>query len=143
MCKGDNNVKHISLSNGSNFSAKKTQFTTVKNIASSTFTKLETPSTLSISLKTTSTPIETEDGLETALPESDDTTLEDSVPNMRETIGMQKALEWLREKRSPDFGWGNDTHMVILSKEVFFITCVLSCNHFDTFSYIFCKSIKK
>lgn len=118
MCKGDNNFKHVGLTNGHDLTAKKTQYTTVKNIASSTFAKLETTSTLSASLKTTNTPTATEDSLETALPENDDTTLLDSGPNMRESVGLQRALEWLREKRSPDFGWSNDTHMVILSKEV-------------------------
>lgn len=39
-------------------------------------------------------------------------------PNNREGIGIQKALDWLREKRVSDFGWENDTHMVILTKEV-------------------------
>lgn len=39
-------------------------------------------------------------------------------PNNREGIGIQKALNWLRDKRSPDYGWENDTHMVILAKEV-------------------------
>lgn len=39
-------------------------------------------------------------------------------PNNREGIGIQKALDWLKEKRVPDFGWENDTHMVILAKEV-------------------------
>lgn len=39
-------------------------------------------------------------------------------PNNREGIGIQKALDWLREKRVSDFGWENDTHMVILAEEV-------------------------
>ena len=39
-------------------------------------------------------------------------------PNNREGIGIQKALDWLKEKRSSDYGWENDTHMVILAKEV-------------------------
>lgn len=39
-------------------------------------------------------------------------------PNNREGIGIQKALDWLREKRVSDFGWENDTNMVILAKEV-------------------------
>ena len=29
-----------------------------------------------------------------------------------------KALDWLREKRVSDYGWENDTHFVILAKEV-------------------------
>lgn len=39
-------------------------------------------------------------------------------PDKREVEGIQKALGWLKEKRSPDYGWENDTHMVILAKEV-------------------------
>lgn len=39
-------------------------------------------------------------------------------PNKRESDGIQRALDWLTEKRSVDYGWGNDTHMVILAKEV-------------------------
>lgn len=39
-------------------------------------------------------------------------------PNNREGIGIQKALDWLREKRSPDYSWENDTNMVILAKEL-------------------------
>lgn len=39
-------------------------------------------------------------------------------PNKRESEGIQRALDWLTEKRSVDYGWGNDTHMVILAKEV-------------------------
>lgn len=41
-------------------------------------------------------------------------------PDKRESEGIQKALDLLREKRSQDFGWENDTHMVILAKEVIF-----------------------
>ncbi|KAG5672904.1 hypothetical protein PVAND_002992 [Polypedilum vanderplanki] len=39
-------------------------------------------------------------------------------PNNREGIGIQKALDWLKEKRFSDYGWENDTHMVILAKEL-------------------------
>lgn len=39
-------------------------------------------------------------------------------PNQRESEAITRALDWLAEKRSPDYGWGNDTHMVILAKEV-------------------------
>lgn len=39
-------------------------------------------------------------------------------PDKREMEGIQRALDLLREKRSPDYGWENDTHMVILAKEV-------------------------
>lgn len=41
-----------------------------------------------------------------------------SGPDKRESDGIQRALEWLKEKRSTDYGWDNDTHMVILAKEV-------------------------
>lgn len=39
-------------------------------------------------------------------------------PDQRESYGIQKALDWLREKREHDYGWDNDTHMVILAKEL-------------------------
>ncbi len=39
-------------------------------------------------------------------------------PDKKESEGIQRALDWLKEKRSPDFSWENDTHMVILAKEV-------------------------
>ncbi|XP_055373396.1 uncharacterized protein CG3556 [Condylostylus longicornis] len=41
-----------------------------------------------------------------------------SSPDKREAEGIQRALDWLREKRAADYGWGNDTHMVILAKEL-------------------------
>uniref|UniRef100_A0A182NN82 Uncharacterized protein n=1 Tax=Anopheles dirus TaxID=7168 RepID=A0A182NN82_9DIPT len=39
-------------------------------------------------------------------------------PTQVESTGIQRALCWLREKRLPDYSWGNDTHMVILAKEL-------------------------
>ncbi|XP_055902811.1 uncharacterized protein CG3556 isoform X2 [Eupeodes corollae] len=39
-------------------------------------------------------------------------------PDKRELEGILKALDWLKEKRASDYGWGNDTHMVILAKEL-------------------------
>lgn len=39
-------------------------------------------------------------------------------PDKKESEGIQRALDWLKEKRSADYGWENDTHMVILAKEV-------------------------
>lgn len=39
-------------------------------------------------------------------------------PDQRESTAIQKALDWLREKRDHDYGWNNDTHMVILAKEL-------------------------
>ncbi|XP_055620873.1 uncharacterized protein CG3556 isoform X2 [Toxorhynchites rutilus septentrionalis] len=39
-------------------------------------------------------------------------------PDQKESLGIQKAIDWLREKRLPDYSWGNDTHMVILAKEL-------------------------
>lgn len=41
-------------------------------------------------------------------------------PDKKESEGIQRALDWLKEKRSSDYGWENDTHMVILAKEVNF-----------------------
>lgn len=39
-------------------------------------------------------------------------------PDQKESLAIQKAIDWLREKRLPDYSWGNDTHMVILAKEL-------------------------
>lgn len=39
-------------------------------------------------------------------------------PNQRESEAITRALDWLAEKRSTDYGWGNCTHVVILAKEV-------------------------
>ncbi|XP_075158669.1 uncharacterized protein CG3556 [Haematobia irritans] len=39
-------------------------------------------------------------------------------PDKKEQEAIQKALDWLKEKRAADYGWGNDTHVVILSKEL-------------------------
>lgn len=41
-------------------------------------------------------------------------------PNQRESEAITRGLDWLVEKRSSDYGWVNDTHMVILAKEVRF-----------------------
>ncbi|ALC48438.1 CG3556, partial [Drosophila busckii] len=35
-----------------------------------------------------------------------------------EQEAILRALDWLKEKRAADFGWGNDTHVVILAKEL-------------------------
>lgn len=42
-------------------------------------------------------------------------------PSQRESDAITRALDWLAEKRTSDYGWANDTHMVILAKEVCFI----------------------
>ncbi|CAD7086977.1 unnamed protein product [Hermetia illucens] len=56
------------------------------------------------------------------LPESDNEgeheIMGSAGPDKRELEGIQRALDWLKEKRAPDYGWGNDTHMVILAKEL-------------------------
>ncbi|XP_028900140.2 uncharacterized protein CG3556 isoform X2 [Zeugodacus cucurbitae] len=39
-------------------------------------------------------------------------------PDKREQDAILKALDWLKEKRAADYGWGNDTHVVILAKEL-------------------------
>lgn len=56
-------------------------------------------------------------------------------PNHREGIGIQKALDWLRDKRSSDYGWENDTHMVILAREVVmnFLLMYILCNKLSGF----------
>lgn len=39
-------------------------------------------------------------------------------PDKKEQDAIVKALDWLKMKRAPDYGWGNDTHVVILAKEL-------------------------
>uniref|UniRef100_T1PCK4 Eukaryotic cobalamin-binding protein n=1 Tax=Musca domestica TaxID=7370 RepID=T1PCK4_MUSDO len=39
-------------------------------------------------------------------------------PDKSEQEAILKALAWLKKKRAADFGWGNDTHVVILAKEL-------------------------
>ncbi|EDW86318.2 uncharacterized protein Dwil_GK15758 [Drosophila willistoni] len=39
-------------------------------------------------------------------------------PTKVEQEAILRALDWLKEKRASDYGWGNDTHVVILAKEL-------------------------
>lgn len=39
-------------------------------------------------------------------------------PDQRESEAITRALDWLAERRSSDYGWNNDTHLVILAKEL-------------------------
>lgn len=39
-------------------------------------------------------------------------------PDKKEQEAILKALDWLKKKRAPDYGWGNETHVVILAKEL-------------------------
>ncbi|SPP89303.1 uncharacterized protein CG3556 [Drosophila guanche] len=39
-------------------------------------------------------------------------------PNKGEQEAILRALDWLKEKRASDYGWDNDTHVVILAKEL-------------------------
>lgn len=39
-------------------------------------------------------------------------------PTKAEQEAILRALDWLKEKRASDYGWGNDTHVVILAKEL-------------------------
>ncbi|XP_017030597.1 uncharacterized protein CG3556 [Drosophila kikkawai] len=66
-----------------------------------------------------------QDGLVLATP----TAINGSTPPEHQTIGQApptkgeqeailRALDWLKEKRASDYGWGNDTHVVILAKEL-------------------------
>ncbi|XP_023166977.2 uncharacterized protein CG3556 [Drosophila hydei] len=41
-----------------------------------------------------------------------------ATPNKGEQEAILRALDWLKEKRASDYGWGNDTHVVILAKEL-------------------------
>lgn len=51
-------------------------------------------------------------------PNDDHVLIGTNGPNKRESEAITRALDWLGEKRLPDYGWANDTHMVILAKEV-------------------------
>lgn len=52
-----------------------------------------------------------------------------SGPNERESDAILKALDWLTEKRLSNYGWGNDTPLVILAKEVSqYTTALLFCD---------------
>lgn len=54
-------------------------------------------------------------------------------PNQRESDAITRALDWLSEKRSPDYGWGNSTHMVILAKEVCYLVATTIDNRLILF----------
>lgn len=54
----------------------------------------------------------------TTLPSSSEESFDSLSPSKREQESIIKALEWLKLKRAPDYGWGNNTHMVILAKEL-------------------------
>jgi hypothetical protein len=41
---------------------------------------------------------------------------------MNEGLAIQKALQYLLQHRQPDWGWGNDTHHVMLTLQVYIIT---------------------
>uniref|UniRef100_A0A182JZ21 Uncharacterized protein n=1 Tax=Anopheles christyi TaxID=43041 RepID=A0A182JZ21_9DIPT len=58
------------------------------------------------------------DSLPVDVSQIEDKQLGPEGPNQAESVGIQRALCWLREKRLPDYSWGNDTHMVILAKEL-------------------------
>lgn len=51
-------------------------------------------------------------------PDNNGAIVDENMPSTKEIQSVQRAMEWLKEKRSSDFGWGNDTHIVILAKEV-------------------------
>lgn len=74
--------------------------------------------TSTVAYKMTTVSSVPEDTSETVLPDNEEQINLDSGPSVKESLGLQKALEWLRDKRFSDYGWGNDTHMVILAKEV-------------------------
>lgn len=63
-------------------------------------------------------------------------------PNQRESEAITRALDWLAEKRSPNYGWANDTHMVILAKEVCLHTHTQNIIY-STFTSLFKHQIAK
>jgi hypothetical protein len=59
------------------------------------------------------------DNIETDLsPTESDGIIGGGNPSYKESLSIQKALDWLKEKRSNDYSWSNDTPMVILAKEL-------------------------
>lgn len=100
-----------------------TQIQKYTSIPLTTSNTISSPS--SINLSPSSNPFQStasnSDLVETPPSEPIDLTHElmgSAGPDKRESEGIQRALDLLREKRSQDFGWENDTHMVILAKEV-------------------------
>lgn len=59
-----------------------------------------------------------EEFLESSMPSENEELYNENAPSTKEILSVQRALEWLKDKRFSDFGWGNDTHLVILAKEV-------------------------
>ncbi|KAH8368412.1 hypothetical protein KR084_011319 [Drosophila pseudotakahashii] len=53
-----------------------------------------------------------------AAPEHQHQTIGQAPPTKGEQEAILRALDWLKEKRASDYGWGNDTHVVILAKEL-------------------------
>lgn len=76
-------------------------------------TALESVSTAA---PTTTTTASTTTTTATTAPEHD--IIGSPGPDKREQEAILKALDWLKEKRAADYGWGNDTHVVILAKEL-------------------------
>ncbi|XP_055532302.1 uncharacterized protein CG3556 [Wyeomyia smithii] len=101
-----------------------TGLTSTSSAAATVMSTLSTPSPLYISNYSTIALVPT-------YPAISMTTKQDSLdqipvdvdigpggPDQKESLGIQKAIDWLRDKRLPDYSWGNDTHMVILAKEL-------------------------
>ena len=112
----------LTTSSASSYSSTTHQATEPSQLFSPSNQNTQTPflistgSSASASLPTTT--INLSENPEQAVLISTEPILLGCGPNNREGIGIQKALDWLREKRVSDFGWENDTHMVILAKEV-------------------------
>lgn len=78
-------------------------FNTISYIAS--LTETEPPTTLTTKASTTTTTTVS-------------TTVVWETETLNEGQAIQKALQYLLQHRQPDWGWGNDTHHVMLTLQV-------------------------
>lgn len=84
------------------------------------YNTLESTSSNSVSMQTPEFPSDESPltVIEIEKPFGDHVYIGTKGPNQRESEAITRALDWLAEKRSPQYGWGNHTHLVILAKEV-------------------------
>lgn len=98
------------------------------NIATSPTTNISTVNSVTTDAPATSVSMQTAqvDSAETTTNEPTTTTptapvheiIGSAGPDKNEQDAIQKALDWLKDKRAADYGWGNNTHVVILAKEL-------------------------
>ncbi|KAH8376329.1 uncharacterized protein CG3556 [Drosophila serrata] len=93
--------------------------------SSSAMSNINSSSSNPISSTTLLAGADTQDGLVLATPTAingstlpEHQTIGQAPPTKGEQEAILRALDWLKEKRASDYGWGNDTHVVILAKEL-------------------------